>query len=345
MKVKYKDIAQTLGISTTAVSLALNNRPGVSEETRQKVFELYKSKLDHVYINAPAEADANESSPIIFATHYNQKMIINDKPFFNNLISSIQQECMKKKYPLRIMNYYPTQNLDEYIHSLNCTDCSGIIVLATEIDNSSITAYRKLHKPFLLLDSAFDFEEFNCIELSNQTSILQAMKYAYDFGHRNIGYLKSSIGINNFDHRFNGYENGLRIFGIQENNNPVIPLHCSMEQAYLDMKHFLQNQPEGFLFPTIFLSDLDYIAIGAMRALTEYGIKVPEEISLIGFDDVPLCELVLPQLTTVRVNHCDIGRLAFERLLQLIEHEDDFYTITQISSEIVTRQSVRDLNT
>lgn len=334
-KIKNKDIAEMLGISTTAVSLALNDKPGVSEETKRKVFAIL----------AEREAGQKESrnisaGKILMVMHKKHGQIIIEKPFFSDLIESVQTTALKNKYTLEVSHYNTSLNLQDYVDTLAKKDIAGIVLLATEMVEEDLKYYQRLNVPIVLLDSMFEMDPYDSVSLDNTLSIIHACEYVYRMGHRNIGYLQSSVYINNFRDRMDGFCNAIRRFGLEEYDHPVIPLHCSIEKAYSDMKMFLSNLPDGFQMPTCFLSDLDYIAVGAMRALEEAGYRIPEDISMFGFDDVSVCEVCTPKLTTIRVNRKDIGAIAVETLVKRIENPHNYYVSIQVSGELVERDSI-----
>ena len=333
-KVKNKDIAEALGISTAAVSLALNNKPGVSEETRQKVFAL--ANINTKPNSAPKQ--------LLFIIHKSHGEIIIDKPFFSDLIEAVQTQATQNNYNVIVSYYTYTMDLCDYIHSLNMQNAVGAVILATEMLSDDLNQYKQLVMPFVLLDSDFDIEPYDAITIDNQSAILRAFEYAYKLGHRDIGYLRSGVYINNFAHRFDGYRKALRQHGLEHQNCPVFTLHCNIEMAYLQMREILSQLPRDFKMPTCFLADLDYLAIGAINALKEYNYRIPEDISVIGFDDVTACEIITPQLTTVRVNRGDIGRLAINTLIDRIENPHPYHIHTQISSDLIIRKSVRDIS-
>lgn len=333
---KNIDIAKKLGISPTAVSLALNNHSGVSEKTRHEVMKLKRTSEKFKSLNI----NQNAANPVlIFAIHRKHGQIINDKPFFSSLISTIQQEAMLHTYALNILHYSSDQDTEKYMENFQLPGVAGIILLATEMDKDDLQPYKKITKPMILLDSSFDLEQFDSVTINNRASLFQTIEYAYHLGHRNIGYLKSNVHINNFEHRFEGYKSALRYYHLEGNNNPIFSLHCNTEQAYQDMKDLLLNKPHNVHMPSIFVSDLDYIALGAIRALKEYGYRIPEDISVIGYDDIPTCEVFDPPLTTVQVNREDIGRIAVRCLIEKIASSSNHYINTQISASLMIRGS------
>lgn len=342
MRIKNKDIAKALGISTTAVSLALNNRPGVSEETRKKVLQMIRDSANE-YADEQDIA-LHENKIVVLSIHKRTGLIINEKPFFSELVEAVQQEAMQNGYLVALSHYMPGQNTQQYMAYLESLRPSGIIVMATELDVSDLHIYKKLGVPVVLLDAYFDLEDIDAVSLDDQISMYRAVDYAYQMGHRNIGYLRSETTIQNFIHHFDGYMKGLREYGLMGFNHPVIDLPCLMEEARNAMNSFLDNPPAGFVMPTVFIADLDYIAIGAMQALSEHGYRIPEDISMIGYDDIASAAFCDPPLTTTKVNQGSAGRLAMQRLMDLQANGPfDYHMTTFVSSVLVERQSVQKL--
>ena len=350
MKLKNKEIAEILGISTTAVSLAINNRPGVSQETRAQVLKLLNDSLNETTSPFPtqkntASAGGNFKGTMLMSVHKKTGAVINDKPFFSELVEYAQQQAMAMSYLFSIANYLPGQDLGSYMDYIRSMNPSGIIVMATEMDEDDLRAYQSLDLPLVIVDATFDLGDVDTVSLDNQTAIYRAFNYAYGMGHREIGFLKSSFPIQNFEHHMDGFVKGLRQWDLMDGNHPVITLSPYIEQAKADMDRFLDDLPDDFKMPTLFLADLDYLALGAMKSLQDHGYRVPEDVSVIGYDDVPAAAISNPPLTTTRVNHGDSGRIAATVLADIIEKKDrGFRSYTQISSQLVIRESVKNLN-
>lgn len=340
MRIKNKEIAQILGISTTAVSLAIHNRPGVSADTRAKVLQL----LNQSSTEDTSAIPLSQAGNILLSIHKKTGNVINEKPFFSNLVETIQQEAISKSYNLTIAHYTPEQDLQKYIDYINSLSIEGLVLMATEIDSCDLQYYKQLSVPIVLLDCTFDLEDIDSVALDNQTAIYRAFDYAYKMGHRNIGFLKGTPSINNFKHHLDGFEKAVFDYNARQYEHPVISLPCSIEAAQQEMNRFLAHPPKGFSMPSLFLADLDYIAIGAMQALKEHGYRIPDDVSLIGYDDVALCEFTDPPLTTTRVNRNDIGRIAVNQLINRIRNKHLPCTTTQVSSDLIIRQSVRRLS-
>ncbi len=348
MRLRNKDIAERLGISVTAVSLAINGRPGVSQETRRKVLEfLSESAQESVRdLNpsaVPVTMNEVRHGTVVLSIHKKHGEVMNDKPFFSNLVESAQIEAQKLGYTVTLAHYVASQGLDEYMNYIRSIGPVGIIVEATEINSDDLAGYQRLGIPLVLIDCSFDLSCVDAVELDNQVSIFREFDYAYRMGHRNIGFLQASTYINNFGHHLDGFMKGIHEYGLEESNHPFVRLGCQVDTAYSDMRSFLSNPPEGFEMPTCFLSDLDYIAIGAMQALKEAGYRIPEDVSVVGYDDVPLSEASDPALTTTRVNRGDAGEVAMRILDERIRVNPDYFLTVQVSSELIVRDSVRKL--
>lgn len=341
MRLRNKDIAKQLGISVTSVSLALNGRPGVSQETRRRVLELVGSSARRS-IHELDDVGASRGA-VVFSVHKKHGEVMNDKPFFARLAESAQVMAQSLGYTVTLAHYVAPQDVGQYMNFIRSMNPVGVLVEATEIEAGDLALYQKLDVPLVLIDSSFDLVPVDAVELDNQVSVLRALEYVYKMGHREIGWLQGVPSINNFAHRLDGFMKSVREFRLEAFNHPVVPLRCQVETAYADMKAFLANPPEGFVMPTCFLADLDYIAIGAMNALEEAGYRIPQDISMVGYDDVPLSGVADPPLTTTRVNRGDAGEVAMRILDDRIRNNPDYHLTVQISSEFVVRESVRAL--
>ena len=342
MRIKNKDIAEMLGISTTAVSLALNNRPGVSEATRRRVLELVTDSAMEAVQNLNDE-NGGPTRSVLLNVHKKHGYIMTDKPFFSYVVEAAQQELLRQGYNMILSHYVPEQNLTQYIQYIKGLPIAGMILMATEMDETDLAYYKEVNVPIVLMDSIFDLEDMDSVALDNETDVFRAVHYAVESGHRRIGYLQGAVTINNFTHRMDGFMKGIRHFGLEKEDHPVITLPCDVQGAYREMSAFLDSCPADYQLPTIFVSDLDYIAFGAMNALKEHGYRVPDDVSMIGYDDVSAASAVSPPLTTLRVSHAENGRIAVKTLMDRLNQITGRPVSIRISSELIVRESVKNL--
>lgn len=351
VRIKNVEIAKALGISTAAVSMVMNNKPGVSNETRKRVQEYIAQRQNlsgepaapsspERIANSPKPEKKSAGRSILLCIHKSHGNIIIDKPFFSKMIEAIQIEAIHYGYSLVIVHNDSISGDAEYREHLVSTNPCGIILLATEMLEKDLVFYQNLNLPLVLLDGYFDFCPADSVTIDNENAVLRAYKYAHDMGHRNIGYIKSSVWISNFEHRFDGFQKGIRLFEETGTSPLVLALRPSIEEAYQDMTAYLNQSGTSSKLPTCFICDLDYIAIGAMRAMREHNIRIPEDVSLIGFDDIEAAQICTPALTTIRLRQNIIGMEAVRLLQQTITGKKNCFVDMKITSDFVIRDSV-----
>ena len=344
MRIKSKEIADILGISPSAVSRALNGKGGVSEETRKKVLALINEKNSTEF----AAIQKTENLPIIIAIHKKYDATITSDASVNELLKNIEKVASANGYPIQILNYFPGQDENAYFNYLQTAACSGIILFASELSDENgkndIAKYKALGKPIVAIFGQFNIEMIDYVSMDNTNALFRAVKYAYLNGHRKVGYLQSKLRITSFETMYTGFLRGMRVYKLDQVPLLVYDLPLEMEDACKSMKQLLRNAEVKRTLPSIFIAETDYIAMGAMRAFRECGYSVPEDISFIGNGDVPECRFVDPQLTSVQVNHGEMGRLAAKRLIEIINNDTGGYLHMQITAEIVERSSVANRN-
>lgn len=338
MKVKSKDIAKKLGLSPATVSLVLNNKPGISPETRDRVFSLLQ-EYGYEQPKAPQLTPASNKT-LQFVIYQKHGLVVSDTPFFSTLTEAINREARASGYSLTI-TYINEQkdDIEAILSDMVQNSPSGLLILATEMFAEDIGPFQRLGIPLLLLDSQFDHVDIDTVCINNADGVYKAMDYFYHLGYSNIGYLRSSIRIYNFDQRFTRFRAYAadRKVRIEESN--IFPLESTTEGAYQDMKRLLKERRDT---PDALFADNDIIASGAIRALKEFGLSIPEDVSIIGFDDMPFCEMLEPSLTTIRVFKQEMGTTAVRRLIDVIENPQSKPQKIYISTELVPRRSTRE---
>ena len=330
MKATLRDIARVAKVSQATVSNALNNRKGVSDEIRQMILQTAR-ELGY------ASFQPNVRPTVRFVIFKRHGKVIADTPFFASLIEGIERQCRVQEYELAISHIgVDDADFPEVISGFSYDYAAGFIILATEMLPEDLALFQNVQAPIVLLDSGFRGCRQDTVLIGNRDAAWRAVGFLADNGHTAIGYLRSSILINNFRDRGQGYREALLERGLMLDARQEVSLEPTLEGAYRDMLRYLNEQSAGL--PTAFFADNDLIAVGAMKALQEKGIRIPEDVSLVGFDDMPFCEMTSPRLTTVRVFKQDIGSLAVRRLMQKIDGDPVVQKI-EVDTELVLRDS------
>lgn len=334
MAISAKELAHKLNISPATVSMVLNKKPGISEKTRSMVLEGAK-KYGYEF---PKKAEPESGGSIQFVIYKKSGTIVADTPFFAQLTEGVTRGCKEAGYTLQISYFYTEQDIDAQITALSENDCQGILILGTEMTQEYFQPFTSLQVPIVVLDTYF--EELNCdtVLINNVQGAYLATKYLIENGFDQVGYLHSSYSIGNFEERADGYYKALRHHGISTSHPYVHRLTPTMEGSYEDMINLLnQDVPAAHAY----FADNDLIAAGAMRAFKEAGYRIPEDISIIGYDDMPICDFLEPRLTTMAVPKRRLGELAVERLIHKIEHRVKAVIKIEVSTVLKERESVR----
>lgn len=332
-----KELARMLGLSEAAVSLALNGKPGVSEKTRDAVLRAAKEYgYDFSRISERAYDKEFGKGTICLIFFMKHGAVVADTPFFSLLAQGIDSECRKEGYKLNVRYVYENERLREEFFGIAADNYKGVIFLGTEMTETDLQYLDILHYPTILLDSYFENTSHDSILINNAQGAFSATNFIMAKYRKQAGYLRSSYPIQNFSGRADGFYKAIRKNGLSPSKSIVHSLSPSVEGAYADMLEVLDRGDE---LARCYFADNDLIAAGALRAFTERGYAVPQQIAIIGFDNLPLCSYITPALTTVHVPKQYIGKIAAERLLQRIVEPDCPPVKIEINTTIIKRDS------
>jgi LacI family transcriptional regulator len=334
-----KEIARKLAISPTALSLVLNNKPGVSDATRERVIsELHAMGFSHVI-----KKNAKQSANLCFVIYKKHGEILDQHPFFLLLSESIENSALRYGYSIFLMTIDNRKPIQPQIARLNKMDARGAVIFATEMSEEDTAFFSHLNMPCIALDNDFTYSDINTVAINNQMGTFQAITHLVENGHSRIGYLKCTTRISSFQEREKGFEDALTHFGLQMDAEYVFNTRYTEEGSYQDFKKYLEN---GRKLPTAFVTDVDTIALGVMKAMHEHGILIPKDVSIIGFDDRPACEISTPPLTSINVPRNSFGAEAIKALMHLIDRQEDAdpenrSIKSRIGTQLIKRSSVK----
>ena len=335
MAITAKELAARIGLSEAAVSMALNNKPGVSTATRKRVLD-----AAHLYgydFSRKAVVGTTVKGTICFAIYKKSGAVVGDTPFFASLSEGISTGCKRDHYDLVIRYLYEDEALEDQLYNLEASKFTGIILLATEMTASSLAPFSAIKTPIVILDSYFETLDYNYVLINNIQGAFLATNYLISKRRAQPGYLRSAYPIGNFEERADGFYKAVRANGMSTSKSIVHRLTPSEEGAYADMKALLHS---GEDLASCYFADNDHIAIGAVTALKEAGYKIPEDIAVVGFDDLPFCEFLDPPLTTINVPTHFMGETASKRLIQIVEGKNLLPVKIEISTRLKKRKSI-----
>lgn len=335
-KKNVADIAKAVGVSPGTVSNALNNRKGVSERKRREIIAAAKQ------MGYERSIARKEEKTIKFIQVKRHGEVVSDTYFFTEVMHGIEKECRSLGYDLIMANINLNEiGQEEAKAYFQKEESKGIILLATELRNIDLAILDQTRVPIVILDSCYRDTIYDCVLMANEDAVFKAVKYLVENGHRRIGLLHSSSYINNFYYRKKGFFCAMGDYNLKIKSGDIYNISPTLEGSYMDMKKELLRAES---LPTAFFAENDIIAFGAMRAIKEVGYKIPQDVSIIGFDDMLFCETSSPRLTTICVDKNGMGVLAAKRLVDIIEGTCEVSPMkAQIRNKLIIRDSVRSI--
>lgn len=336
MKYRAKDIARELGVSPTAVSLVLNNKPGVGEEKRKEIV----NKIVELGCDYLLKDGTVNKGDIGFIVYKCVGDIIEEYPFFNYLTENITREIERNNYKMRMMFLDKNMPLNERYIAVEDFRYVGYIVYAVEMYPEDVEFFSKLNVPCVFLDNPFPSLGVDTVTVDNYLGIYQGFEYLYRMGHREIGYIKSKCPIVCFDERYQAFMDCLKRRGIPFEEKYVMDVGYLEAETEQDVDIYLDTHDK---LPTAFLADNDLLACRAVQTFKKRGIKVPEEVSFVGFDNRPICSFIDPKVTTVQLPGGEMGELAVKALVEKLEKGRGYNVKYKIGTKLIENESVMDI--
>ncbi|PJF42253.1 MAG: LacI family transcriptional regulator [Candidatus Thermofonsia Clade 1 bacterium] len=322
------DIARETGVSYSTVSRVLSGFEFVKEETRQRVLEAAK-RLGYV-AHAGARSLAGGRANII-------GLLVPglDNGYVGEVARGIDEELSRVNYNLMLYTTHRQQSKEPtYVRSIANGLTDGLILLVP-----LVTDYlRELQAqgfPYVLVDQSDPSGQSTVVDATNWQGAYDATEYLIGLGHRRIGFIAGMPQVASARERLEGYKAALRKHGIEFDPSLVAQGNFWQLVGYQAASALLdQEQP-----PTAIFASNDLSAFGAMEAILERGLRIPEDISIVGFDDIPQASLVYPKLTTVRQPLDEMGRIAVRLLLEQIEEPSLPARRVTLPTQLIVRDS------
>lgn len=332
-----REIAKIANVSPATVSLVINNRPGVSEAKRQEILALL-NKLNYAR-GKRGKAGSSTPQSILFLKYIKTGFLVEENAgFISKILDAVEQECSKLSYSLRIQ--VEKKSLADAINTLDVSHLDGLLVIGTEIDPSEYEVLHKIKLPYVVIDNSMPNFSCHSITMANEEMVHSAVTYLASLGDGPIGYIHSQFDAQNFTERSNGFHSTMAKLGRETRKEFCYLLEPTLKGAYLGMKQYIK---EGASFPSLIFADNDTLAIGGMRALAEAGYRIPDDIQIVGFDDVYLSATSSPPLTTLHVQRTMIGCQAVRMLHEVICQGSAGDIKVKIGSGLVYRESTKEM--
>jgi DNA-binding LacI/PurR family transcriptional regulator len=333
VSVTIKDIARRAGVSHTTVSRALNGSPLIHEETKERIRTIAKEMNYTPNFNAKSLVLDRSYQLGLFFTTLSRGT---SAGFFFEAIRGVNS-VIKDRYQLIV------KGIDDYqdFHSITKKSFDGIITVSqTDEDQPFIEHVSNLEIPQVVLNRQVDSPGVLNVLSDEEQGAYNAAAYLIEHGHKRIAIIEGREGFKSAENRKAGFLRAIRHFGIYLTEGLRKPGLYDLESGFTAMQQLLQLPQR----PTAVFCCNDEMALGAIKAATEAGIRVPDQVSIVGFDDTVFSAYITPALTTVRRPLEQISREGASLLLAAIEGNKPSMDTVLLKTELLIRQSVRKLN-
>lgn len=329
MPVTASDVAARAGISVSTVSRVLNDKPGISAETRRRVLEVAKelNYVPNVAAKGLATASMHNVGFVLYKTHLHLRA-----DFSNRIMRGVEEELACHGYHIIVVSFNSTDHLSD-LKIVREGRVDGLVLIGARFSPRSIVELKSAGFPIVLVDNTLKETKIDSILCDNEDGAYEAAKHVIEHGHSKIVFFCGPTEWVSNRQRCTGYQRAMREADLEP--QILYMPDTTIETGYEAVGRALEEYPDL----TAICAVNDATAIGAIRVLKEAGRRVPDDVAVTGFDDIAWASLSDPSLTTVRIFLEEMGHFAARRLVELVEGENRIPTTTSLATELVIRQS------
>ncbi len=328
------DVAKIAGVSASTISRVMNTPEIVAEDTRQKVMNAVK-ELAYIPNMIAANMPRRRTNYV--------GLIIPDitNIFFSNLVRGVQDVCEKNGYSVLVVNSDDSQEKEgRYLKLLYSRRVDGVILTVAGyreegFPEEELSLLKKMN--IVLIDREINGMTTPIVKVNNFIGAYSAVKYLLTMGHKKILYLAGIEGTKTNQEREKGYLSALKEARISWKKE--LTADFRLDTGYQKIMHYWPQLKNSDELPTAIFAANDLMAIGALKAFTQIKIRVPEDISIIGFDNIPFSDCTYPPLTTIAQPTYQMGQKAVETLLKLIDKKKIVKSV-EFETKLIERDSV-----
>ncbi|MBK8023092.1 MAG: LacI family DNA-binding transcriptional regulator [Chloroflexi bacterium] len=325
-----KDVARASGLSSATVSRVLSGYEFVKDSTRSRVMEAVE-QLGYV-ASLPARSLAGGRSRMIGLLVPNL-----DVGYVGTITQGVDKALSESNCDLVLYtSHHQLSKETYYVNAIANGITEGLLLIAPQFPSAYLDMLRERDFPYVIIDQADPTENSGVVEATNYQGAYEATQYLCKLGHTRIAFIKGSLNVWSAVERLRGYQAALADCGIPSRTELILDGDYQQQGAYEATKHVLANVDPP---PTALFASNDISAFGAMDAAREHGFTIPDDISIIGFDDIPQASLVYPKLTTVRQPLEQMGQVAAEMLMERIEDRSRPPQRITLATHLVIRDS------
>jgi LacI family transcriptional regulator, galactose operon repressor len=329
--VNLEEIARLSGVSRSTVSRVINNHPKVNSKTRAKVYEIIQ-RMDYHPSAAARRLAGGRTNILGLVIPMGVPRLFTD-PFFPLLIQGVSQACSAHEHSVMLWVAEAEYERRTIRQVLQNKLIDGVIIASAILDDPLLEALIEGSLPFVLVGRHPASPQVNYVDVDNYNSTREIVTYLLRLGHRRIGTISGPQNMIAGLDRLEGYRAALRQWGLPVEPELAIEGDFTEEGGYRAMQRLIPHHPQATFCAS------DAMAIGALRAVREASLRVPDNMSVASFDDLPFSARSEPPLTTVRQPILRLGTAAVETLMDIIVHPDSLPRNVILPTELIIRAS------
>lgn len=307
-----KKIAEMTGLSIATVSHVLNGKRKVSDGSREKV--LLAARQIGYRPNMAAQMLRTQKSNTIALVIPTDESNRNANFFYMDLLLGIRKKLTETDYYVIVSNYGPSGESERSLRAVRVLQkqwVDGIILVPSSRNPNQLSVLKEMEIPFVLVDRRVDGSDFSCVDSDNETGAFEAVSLLARSGKKKIGLIGGALVNTTGANRYNGYKKAIASLGFDyEDEFIYLANQFSVENGRLAARELLQRGVDA-----LFVSD-NVLTMGALSELNRQGIKIPDQLGIIGFDDFDWMDMITPPLTTVKQQAYQMGYVAAEMMLR-----------------------------
>lgn len=330
VKLRIKDIADRLGVSTATISRALNDKPGVSDELRQRVHEL-AAELGFAPNMVARNLAGGRTDAVAFIFH-RQAFPVSSDPFYFLIMRGVERELDRAGYHV-VLSTVGNKPDGDNLRVVRERRVDGLILAGPDIDPSLVLSLTHLGLPAVLVDNVMEHTPMDCVLCDDREGARLAVEHLINHGYKQIAFVGGPTSWLSTREREKGYESAMRAASLP--GKVVHEIATTVDAGLAASRKLFAARDR----PAAVYAVNDAMAMGVIQAAREAGLSVPVDLAVAGFDDVSIAASTDPPLTTVRVDKEIMGELAARRLLELIENRQQPYCRVIVGTTLIIRQS------
>ncbi|MBC2579517.1 LacI family DNA-binding transcriptional regulator [Clostridium sp. DJ247] len=334
MNVTIHDIAKIAKVSASTVSRVINDNPSISEETKKRIRAIMK-ELNYTPNSIGKQLAKQSSFTVGFLINTESNDVVLD-PFFYDIINGSQSIILPKNFDITICDITylkPDENiLSKFVYSKKA---DGLIIHVSIINKKIIEQLNELNYPYVIIGKPKENASISWVDADNITAGEIATKHLIEQGYRKIAFIGGTKNEPISSNRIKGYKNILSQLNVKQDTKYIKETVGIKIDGYADMMSLLNldNPPDSVICIN------NYAAFGALEALNQKGLNIPKDIGIVTFDDFPLAPYTTPQLTALRIDTFELGKLAGEILMKKIEDSRVKSEIKIVLPQLIIRES------